>query len=147
MFKGLVWVLVYHLAAGAMFLPLSPPSTHTRTRTRTRIHAHAHVYTYATRARTLAVGQIRALEEWCPCSLRDRDVEIHLHIHVHAHAHTHAPHARAHGQLVKAQHWRDLHYLLSVLPNSAFLFKCSAAEVVPPTVAMLAEATAPVNKF
>ena len=113
--------------------------THTHTHSRTRAREHVRV----TRACTLAVGQSRALEKWCPCSLYDRDVEIHLHIHVHAHAHTHGPHARAHGQLVKAQHWRALHYLLSVLPNSAFSFKCSAAEVAPPTVAMLAEATAP----
>ncbi len=66
--------------------------THTHTHSRTRARVHVRV----TRARTLAVGQSRALEEWCPCPARPRRGDTSSHTRTRTC--THASAKRAAGQ-------------------------------------------------
>jgi hypothetical protein len=71
------------------------------------------------------VGIRKALEGWCPCSLRARDMEIHLRIHAYANTHTHTQHARAHRQLVKAEHWRGGAPAVVAPVTSRYILRCA----------------------
>jgi hypothetical protein len=95
----------------------------------THTHTHTHTHTRNTRTHTGSWSKesIGGEVPVKPARPRRGDTSSYTRTRTrtHAHAHTHAPRARAHGQLVKAEHWRGGATAVGAPATWRYILRCA----------------------